>query len=1063
MKKLTLFLICILIAGMQFANAQTKGISGAVTSKEDGVSIPGVSVMVKGTTLGTVTNMDGKFDLNVPVNAKTLVFSFIGMKNLEVEIGNQTNFNISMETDVFSVDEVVVVGYGVQQKREISGSISSIKGDALKTIPVQTFDQALQGKAAGVQITIPNGVLGNPPVIRVRGYNSISGSSSPLVVIDGVPVFTGDMSRSSAAMNVLGDLNPSDIASIDVLKDASATAIYGSRAANGVVLITTKKGALGAVKVTYDGSFGYTQPYRVFDVMNAEQFVAHKNLARTNVGNIDVTNPANLYKISLDANGNPIDTKWSDLIYQTGFQHNHAFSFSGANATTSYFLSVGYSENEGIVKTNTYERKNTRLNLEHKLNKWITLGVNFGYTNSFTNAPQTGSLANALFATAGAGRLAFVTSPIVGPYLNDGTYNIDATSGFIGTLGNPASVGFFNPVFLFDNNYNNAQSDRVISTLFANFEIIKNLFFRTSFGIDNSSLESKTFWHPLHGDGRTTGGEAYNYFDRRNRWNWTNTLNYNLTLMDKLNFQALVGSEEQYTKFDGWSGRRTGQSDPFFTSYQGSYTTPQQPPVLMQTENYFNSLFGRLNFNYDKKYFVEVSARRDGFSGLAKGKKYGDFGGASVMWAASKEGFIQNSGISDIISDLRFKASYGRVGNISAVGNFSSLFLYSAGVYNTAPTLFFNQAGNADLEWETSNKTDAGVSFGLLKDRIQVDVSYYNNDIDGLVLDVPQAPSKGIPGNTIPANIGSMFNKGFEFTVTSYNISKKDFNWNTTLNITTLKNEVTALAPSVAFLIGTSQLEVTNRTLAGQPIGMIWGVQTAGVDPATGRRVFLRKNIDPVTKAETFSKVYYNHQAAAQAPTTSGWRNEDGTPSRGVNITDDGVALGSPIPKIYGGIDNNFTYKNWDANIGLTYALDFYVYNGSKAGLRDQRNWNNSVEVYEKAWKKPGDITDIARPVWGDNWSNGSTMVQQQNVEKGDYLKIRNLSVGYTLKNQLLKKGGISSMRFYSQVFNAYVFTNYTGSDPEVSSNGDANLTPGVDRNTVPQARTISFGVNVSF
>jgi TonB-linked SusC/RagA family outer membrane protein len=1060
MKKVVILLSCFFLLGLFSVYAQTRTITGKVVSSDDNSPIPGVSVSVRGTTLGTVTNMDGNYSLQVPPDARSLMFSFVGYRTMEVVIETRTNIDVILPVDVFAVDEVIVVGYGVQQKREISGSIASVRGDALKTIPVQTFDQALQGKAAGVQITLPNALLGNPPVIRVRGYNSISGSSAPLVIIDGIPVFTGDLSRTAATLNVLGDLNPSDIESIDVLKDASATAIYGSRAANGVMLITTKKGKQGAAKVNYDTSFGFTQPYRLHEVMNAEQFVAHKNLARTNVGNIDVTNPANLYKISLDAEGKPIDTNWADLIYQTGFQHNHALSFSGASQTTSYFLSVGYSDNEGILKTNTFTRKNARLNLDHKLNKWITLAFTLGYTNSFTNAPQSGSIEGSLFATAGAGRLAMVTSPIIGPRLNDGRYNNDVTSGFLGTLGNPASVGFFNPVFLLENNYNNAQSDRVLSNISATIEPVKGLFLRTVFGYDNSAIESKTFWHPDHGDGRTAGGEAYNYFDRRNRWNWTNTINYSFSIIDKFNFQALIGSEEQYTVFDGWSGRRTGMSDPFFTSYQGSFTTPQQPPALMQAENYFNSVFSRLNFNYDRKYFFEVSGRRDGFSGLAKGNKYGNFGGASLMWAISQESFVKDSEISNFLSDLRIKGSYGRVGNISAVGDYSSLFLYSAGVYNTNPTLFFSQAGNADLAWETSNKLDAGISFGLLEDRIQFEASYYYNEIDGLVLNVPQAPSKGIPNNVIPANIGSMFNKGVELTLTSYNISKKDFQWNTSLNVTTLKNEVTALAPGVEFLIGTSQLEVTNRTLVGHPIGMIWGVQTEGVDPQTGRRVFLRRNINPATKEVTYSKVYYNHQPGTP---TSGWRNEDGTASRGINITDDGVALGSPIPKVYGGIDNNLTYKNWDLGIGLTYGLGFYIYNGSKAGLRDQRNWNNSVEVYEKAWKNPGDITDIPRPVWGDNISNGSSMVQSQNVEKGDYLKVRNLSLGYTFQNQLLGSAGIKSVRLYSQVFNAFVFTNYTGADPEISSNGGANLTPGVDRNTIPQARTVSAGLNISF
>jgi TonB-linked SusC/RagA family outer membrane protein len=402
MKKLSLFLICILIAGMQFVNAQTKSISGAVTSKEDGTSIPGVSVMVKGTTMGTVTNLDGKFELDVLNDAKVLVFSFIGMKNLEVEIGSQTTFNISMETDVFSVDEVVVVGYGVQQKRDVAGSISSIKGEDIKLMPVQSFDQALQGKAAGVMITMPNGVLNNPPVIRVRGFNSISSSSYPLIVVDGVPIFTGDVSSSNAASNALGDINPADILSMDVLKDASATAIYGSRAANGVILITTKRGTSGKVKVEYDGFMGYTEPYRIFDMMNADQYVEHKNRALS----YNPTALSSNFFIPTDATGKPINTNWADEVYQTGFQHSHSLSVSGATAATTYYLSLGYLDQEGMIKNNTYTRKNARLNLEHKVTKYLKIGANINVTNSFNSAPATGSLEGSAFGTAGAARLA---------------------------------------------------------------------------------------------------------------------------------------------------------------------------------------------------------------------------------------------------------------------------------------------------------------------------------------------------------------------------------------------------------------------------------------------------------------------------------------------------------------------------------------------------------------------------------------------------------------------------------------------------------------------------------
>lgn len=347
------------------------------------------------------------------------------------------------------------------------------------------------------------------------------------------------------------------------------------------------------------------------------------------------------------------------------------------------------------------------------------------------------------------------------------------------------------------------------------------------------------------------------------------------------------------------------------------------------------------------------------------------------------------------------------------------------------------------------------MAFGILNDRIQFELGYYKNNIDGLILNVPQSPSKGIPGNTLPMNVGSMFNQGLEFSLTSYNINSQKLRWTTTFNFSTLKNEITALAEGVPYIAGVTQLETTNRTLVGHPIGVIWGVETLGVDPQTGRRMFVRRNADGTT-----TTVYYNHQAAQ--PTT-GWRDGDGNPSRPLDITNDGTVLGNTIPKVFGGIDNNVTFGDFDFNLGLTYAFGFYVYNGSKAGLRDQRTWNNAVEVYENYWKNPGDKTDIPRPVWGDNVSNGSTFVQSQNVEKGDFLKVRNLSLGYTLRNEFINNAGINSLRIYTQIFNLYTFTGYTGADPEISSMGDSNLAPGVDRNTVPQARTYSFGINLTF
>lgn len=1041
-KYLLLFLLFALTAGMVIA--QTVQIRGTVTSSEDGLPIPGVSVIAKGTTIGVITGADGTYLITVPGSTQVLSFSFIGFKPQDIEVGGRSTIDLILDPDLFQVDEVVVIGYGVQQKRDISGSIASVRGEKLASIPVQSFDQALQGKASGVTITIPNGVLNNPPVIRIRGINSISSSSYPLIVVDGVPIYTGDIGNS-AASNTLADINPADIASIDILKDASATAIYGSRAASGVILITTKRGQLGSTKVTYDGSIGYTQPYHIFEMMNAAQYLEHKNLACDNAG------VAPKFFLQDDGEGGTIDTNWADYIYRTGFQQNHAVTVSGATQATSYFLSFGYSDVEGMVKQNYYTRMNARMNIDHKVNKYLSLGANISVVNNYNFAPNTGSLPGQGFNTAGAGRLAFVTSPLVGPYNIDGTYNL-STSNRIGTGTNLDAQGYYNPVAIFDLNANSAESDRLYGTVYLNIEPVKGLILRSSFGIDNIGTERIVFQSPIHGDGYTNVGGAYNDFDRRTLWNWTNTINYSKTIAEKINVSALIGTEEQYSTFNGWGGDQIGVTDTFFETYQGSFATPRQPSNSGQSENYFISYFGRLNFNYDRKYYLEVSGRRDGFSGLATGNKYGNFGGASIMWNLSNEGFLQSANLGASISDFRLKASYGRVGNISGVGNYASLFLYGAGTYNGDATLAFTQAGNADLQWEASDKFDVGLAFGILNDRLQFDVNYYYNNINDLILDVPQSPSKGIPGNTIPQNIGQMYNTGIDFSLTSYNITRTDFKWVTTLNFNTLKNEVVELAPGVPYIAAaTSGLETANRTLPGYQIGTIWGVETAGVDPTTGLRIFVNADGDKIT---------YDHSAAV----ANRWKYlETGLVAPAISYSADSKALGNALPKIYGGVDNDFTYKNINLNLGLTYAFSFYVYNGSKAGLRDQRFWNNSVEVYETAWKAPGDVTDIPRPVYGDNVSNGSTMPASQNVERGDYVKVRNLGLGYTLNNQFLNTIGVSSLRVTAQVFNLFVITGYTGSDPEISSNGNSNTAPGIDRNTVPQARTYSFGLNLVF
>jgi len=1041
MKKVLLFFCLLLVTG-SLAIGQTLQVSGTVTSSGDGQPIPGVSVTVKGTTLGALTGADGKYTINVPSNAQTLMFSFIGFRTQEVKLTGSNKVDVVLEQDVFKIDEVVVIAYGTQQKRDVTGSVASVKGDEIKTVPVQSFDQALQGKAAGVSIIMPNGVLNNPPVIRIRGFNSITGSSYPLIVVDGVPIATADnFAGGTAVANPLSDINPADIASMDILKDASATALYGSRAANGVIIITTKHGTGAKTKVTYDGYVGVTQPVHIFDVMNAAQYIEEKNAARVNRFGATTA----LITQLTDANGKPIDTKWSDYVYRTGVQHSHAITISGTTASTSYYLSVGYSDQQGMLVSNTFTRKNARLNIDHKINKYLKIGANIGYTEGYTVSPQTGSD----FSTAGAARLAFVLPPVLPVYNNDGSWNI-AGAG-IGGEGEPfGNLGYPNPKFVLQENKFTTGTERLLSTVYATLNPLKGLELKTQWGLDNLNSDQTWYYSPLNGDGQSSNGDAGVSYLKFHRWNWTNTANYSTTIADKFNLGLLAGMEEQRTISNSWSGEKQNVNDPFFKTYQGSWTTALMGGGGM-SENFYVSYFGRANVNFNKKYYLEGSVRRDGFSGLAAGKKFGTFFGASAMWDASKETFIQNA-IGSIFSDLRLKASYGRVGNISAVGDFSSLFLYGSGLYATQATLAFTQAGNSDLKWETSDKYDGGLSFSLLKDRIQTEINYYYNNVNGLVLSVPQAPSKGIPGNSIPANIGSMYNTGVELTITSYNINKKNFTWSTTLNFSTLKNKVTALAPGVDEILGyTGGLELSNDTRVGYPVGGLYVVPTHGIDPQTGRRIYLNHLGKEV-------ELYYELTGAAH------WQYRDGSGNApAISQSSDGVIIGSGIPKYFGGFDNNLTFHNFDFALNLTYAFGFDLYNGTKAGLRDQRWWNNSVEVYNTYWKQPGDITDIAKPIWNDNISNGhNSLPQSSMVEKGDYVKVRNLSVGYTIK-KLPSVTSIESIRVYAQVFNLHTFTKYTGSDPEISSNGGSNTAPGVDRNSAPQARTYSIGLSINF
>ncbi len=1044
MKKLLQSLFLVFFIAFQ-AEAQERTISGKVTDSSDGTPLPGVSVIVKGSTIGTQTSGNGTYTLRVPEGRTQLEFAYIGYTRQTITIGSSGTINVTLKVDDRQLEEIVVTGYGTQSKKDVTGSIVSVSGDKLKNQPIQSFEQALSGKAAGVNIVMPNGVLNNPPVFRIRGFNSISLSSYPLIVIDGIPVYTGDASGTNAAGNALGDINPADIESIDILKDAAAAAIYGSRAANGVVVITTKKGKQGNTKVNYEGWVGFNEATNLPELLDAQGYVTIKNEALANIGT-----PARFFLQTL-ADGSTVDTRWYDVAYRTGVSQNHSLNFSGATDKTSYYVSVGYSDQEGFIRNNNFQRSIGRVNLDHKLTNRIKVGSNFAFTNTFNKAPNTGSLPGQAFSTVGLGRLAIVLPPNVPAYNPDGSYHMNG--GAIGFGANNSAVASNYPnaeVLLQEDNFT-SENNRLISNLYASLDIVKGLVFKTSYGMDNLLTENIAFANRLQGDGFSPNGVATNTYSKNNRWNWVNTLSYATTFAASHNLSGYAGYEEQSSEGSAWGATRQNVSDPFIEVFQGGFGTIT-PAGNGLGINAFRSMFGNLNYDFNKKYFLAGSFRRDGYSGLAAGQKYGNFGGASVGWDISQENFFSGSKLADFISQFKLRGSYGVVGNIN-IGDFPALSLYGTGLYGSVPSLGYAQAGNANLKWERSTKTDVGVNIGFLNGRIEFDADYYYNDIDQLVQAAPQSPSKGIPGNQITTNVGTMFNKGLEFTINSTNIEKGNFRWTSNFNISFNKNEVTSLANNNADLPGVTSLETANRTRVGYSLGQIFVVETAGVDPATGERIFVNRNGQKV-------------RFSFQRPSASRYLYLEGANAGQVAPNIDGVLdakiWGNSIPTYYGGFENSFSFKSFDLNLGITFSGGNYIYYGSQAGLRDQRFWNNEAGMLRR-WTAAGQNTDIPRVVYGDNTSNGSAIPMSANVYKGDFVKLRNVALGYTIPARYLGKAGMSNVRLYGQATNLLILTKYEGPDPEVSVNGNSNLAPGVDRNSVPLGRTITFGVNVGF
>ena len=609
--------------------------------------------------------------------------SYIGMQTAEVAIA--PNIRVILKTDSKALDEVVVVAYGTQSARTVTASVSTVRADALKDVPSVSFDQMLQGRASGVSITTPSAGVGQAPIVRVRGVNSITSGTSPLYVVDGVPIESGNLSYLANA-NALADINPADIVSMDVLKDAAAAALYGSRAANGVILITTKQGQSGKVKVSYDGFVGFSNATDFYEMMNAQEYVDFKNLAVKNRYGTDELSLTTGYvspygnkafNMMKDANGKYVDTDWKDAAFQNGLSQSHSVAVSGGSDKVRYYLSGNYTTQEGIVKGDKYDRLGVKANINVQATDWLKVGMNTNVTTgttSYVDAARRGSN----FAVGGFPRLALINAPNLPMYNEDGTPYYLAQG--LGYGGNTVFSTFSNPAAILSLG-NGLSSDvtRFIGVFYAEATPLKGLSLKTQYGVDYARIEEQRFWSPLHGDGVNSKGLANAYNTKNNRWTWTNTATYNFSLGQN-NFNLLAGTEASERNNSRWTAQRKDLQDDKFVVFQGPFGSATAGGSL--SNNTMVSYFGRINYDYASKYIVSLNYRRDGYSALSEKNRWGNFGGVSAAWRVSEEGFFKP--LRNVVDDLKIKGSYGVVGNTD-IYDYASKSFYSS--YNYGITV----------------------------------------------------------------------------------------------------------------------------------------------------------------------------------------------------------------------------------------------------------------------------------------------------------------------------------------------------------------------------------------
>ena len=1038
MRKLVV-LLTFVIGCFSMAFAQnTRTVTGKV-SDESGKPLAGVTVTAADLSKTSLTDAKGVYSIQVTDKTKTLKFSFVGYADEEVSIGAKLSIDVNMITEAKALSEVVVVGYGVQQKKSFTGSASKIDTKEFSNLVTPSVDRQLAGRAAGVQVSNPGGDPSTPARIRIRGINSISQGQAPLIVVDGVPFITGNLA-ANVNSNALGDINPNDIENIEVLKDGSATAIFGSRAANGVIMITTKRGdKSGRMKVNYDAIFGYSSPASRFDLLNADEFVTIANEKRANAGLAAAARPSTT----------GTNTDWQNVVFNTNalaVQQN--ISFSGGTQKSSYFFSFNYSDQRGILISNRNKAYRLRFNFDTEINKFVKFGNNLTLSKQedFGQNDGTNALSGGLAST-------LRMLPNVDPFDPNNRTGFNILGPSLNSVGfGPNLIGvddnYTNPAFTLTQNLFVSDKLRAVNNSYLEVSILKGLKFRSSFTFDVLNEYAFTSLSPIHGDGFGAVGSATNTSQNIWRWVLQNYVNYNKSF-GRHNLYLTAGQEAQKDQSRFFSGSLQQISDPFFI---GRNLITGSGGLQFANGGFgrsgFQSLFARVNYDFANKYFLQATVRRDGQSSLAPENRFGVFPGFSAGWRISQEKFWENSKfLKEWFNEVKLKASYAVVGN--QLGGFPFLSTFSSAAYGNLPGLAPNLVGNRALQWEQNKKYDIGIEVGLKGGRYNIGIDWFLNDLDNLVLAVPTPNSAGIPGNSISQNIGTARNRGLEISVGGDIIRSKDFTWNMSWNHTILENRITSLY-SIGGVPVTRIPGNYNLLEVGSSLNILWGVPFAGVNSANGNPMYINA-AGRLVQHNIANNAFY-------------FANNLNDPTFGAQTSltvADRRNLGLSLPTFFGGINNSFRYKNFGLEMLIRYSGGNEIMNITRQEALLSQNFHNNGKEILNRWTTPGQVTNVPRIVQGQgNAINQNGLANSRFVEPGDFIRLQNLVISYTMDGKHLSEktnGYVKSLKFFVQGQNLFVWTKYSGLDPENASQA------GLDNAVTPQLRIISTGINVGF